>query len=73
MRLEFATLVLAGFGLGAAISIGYWSTAYDKQVHRIGDCAYSKWEEYETRTGSIPTRELEQSWWSECAGGSNAQ
>jgi hypothetical protein len=35
----------------------------------VVECTTTKWQEYENRTGEMPSVTLEQSWYAECRGG----
>tara|TARA_B100000700_G_scaffold326896_1_gene439833 strand:+ start:2758 stop:2979 length:222 start_codon:yes stop_codon:yes gene_type:complete len=44
-------------------------TTLGKNEHllAVSDCVDTKWEEFESRTGEMPSQPLEQMWWRECA------
>lgn len=65
IRLEFILLVSIGLAMGAAGS--WWAGERNEAVYTVSDCVIERWSEYETRTGRMPTIELERSWWSGCA------
>ena len=38
----------------------------NEQMLVVSDCVDVKWEEFESRTGEMPSQPLEQMWWREC-------
>lgn len=43
----------------------------DEALLRVAECTTAKWQEYEDRTGEMPSVTLEQSWYLECGEQSN--
>ena len=69
IRLEFIALVSLGLAMGAA---GSWLMGTHKEaVYTVSDCVVDRWSEHETRTGIMPTIEMEQVWWEQCAESNN--
>ena len=69
IRLEFIVLVTLGLAMGAAGS--WWMSAHEEAVHTVSDCVVDRWSEHESRTGIMPTIEMEREWWKHCAESSN--
>lgn len=69
IRLEFITLVSLGLAMGAAGS--WWMGEHKEAVYTVSDCVVDRWSEHETRTGIMPTIEMEREWWKQCAESSN--
>ena len=69
IRLEFIVLVTLGLAMGAAGS--WWMSAHEEAVHTVSDCVVDRWSEHESRTGIMPTIEMEREGWDRCAESNN--
>ena len=67
MRKHFLVYVLAGFGLASIISFALGEQRnYQDLVLETGECVSNLWQEHETRTGAMPTADMEREWWQKC-------
>lgn len=64
IRFEFIALVSLGLAMGAAGS--WWVDKNQEAVLTASDCVVDRWSEHETRTGLMPTIEMERGWWKQC-------
>ena len=58
----FGVVMIAGF-IGI---LCFLTTSRNENILIISDCVDTQWEEYEGRTGEMPSQPLEQMWWREC-------
>lgn len=47
-------------------SWGSWAADYQRAILDVGDCVMIQWAEYEARTGSLPSAEMEKEWHTDC-------
>ena len=45
---------------------GSWAADYQNAILNVEDCVNAHWSEFESRTGDMPSRELEAEWRREC-------
>ena len=62
----FGAAFIATIGLTVVVS---QARANSEALLKITECTNLKWEEYERRTGAMPSIETEQTWYKECSNG----